>query len=908
MRPAAGLAECGLLLLCQPLLLRGAMATAASSAVPTLEAMAGLWLDLTRPASPHVNASFLDLPIVANFHGSVGCSPNGLWQGRSPGGAHQGGLRPVDMFAINSLEIPPFAGCGNSRAHGTIFGCGRMLVDGKHVEAAAVRYRADEIQRRSGDGSGGLRVSSATRMLFEQPGVMWEVNITNADSTAAAADVEFELPAMVNELAHVAWVQRLPFDPSNYTFTKLGGGLHGVLSVGKAALATASTRPAASLFAFPRVGEDEDAPEITLPLGSTSSSVPRALFRRFTVLPRASRTIKIIMTIAATAKQAQALASSAAGTGQAFDASWSAAHSKWEARWQSAFNHSDSFFSGAAPILELQGPVPGSMTSAVSRVYYASVLSIVSQMRTNLPKMYGKVWPTSQGSNEPLSQGGVVIGGAISYYWDEALSSTLLALLEPGGRVPTLQAWMTSDLKGKLHNWFDLDCGNPIGTVYGACNFTGNNGATIASDHTASPLQDGAAVGKLGKFYPYNVWSYGANIFNYLRTSNDSNFLSQLAGQSNLTVDQNLEEIVLDWQAEVIEGTRLADYGGNLDGFSVTYQHVIPGMQGNNIWMTRQLARLRHLQGDRTKASALRNEAAAMAAETVATMFASSRDREHAWFNVIHPAASGTKPLRSNEMRHVVDFFSMIFGLCGVKTNSAEGDVSSPCISLSVQKREQLSRFFHQELATVDWIRATSPQCNCSHSFAVPDDVMTSGEWSAQAPRPSRGADDASWPGLVSCKANREDHGTTGAYSAWPALAAEALCYLEGNCSSAFRVMASFAPNTYQGAFGQANAVPQLQTPPYTPFNSEPSFKPNDRRYLNMAVGAFADAVVRGFFGYHPDAVWATGFTQQALDGQLLNPRGDRGFRGSLKNVRTPFGLATITSGPRGLSIALNKM
>eukprot|EP01047_Picozoa_sp_COSAG01_P077186 COSAG01_NODE_13811_length_1532_cov_1.205862_2_plen_347_part_01 len=193
-------------------------------------------------------------------------------------------------------------------------------------------------------------------------------------------------------------------------------------------------------------------------------------------------------------------------------------------------------------------------------------------------------------------------------------------------------------------------------------------------------------------------------------------------------------------------------------------------------------------------------------------MFASSRDREHAWFNVIHPAASGTKPLRSNEMRHVVDFFSMIFGLCGVKTNSAEGDVSSPCISLSVQKREQLSRFFHQELATVDWIRATSPQCNCSHSFAVPDDVMTSGEWSAQAPRPSRGADDASWPGLVSCKANREDHGTTGAYSAWPALAAEALCYLEGNCSSAFRVMASFAPNTYQGAFGQANAVNYAMT------------------------------------------------------------------------------------------------
>jgi hypothetical protein len=39
------------------------------------------------------------------------------------------------------------------------------------------------------------------------------------------------------------------------------------------------------------------------------------------------------------------------------------------------------------------------------------------------------------------------------------------------------------------------------------------------------------------------------------------------------------------------------------------------------------------------------------------------------------------------------------------------------------------------------------------------------------------------WPGLLTCAADREDHGTTGAYTAWPALAAEALCYIEGNCS-----------------------------------------------------------------------------------------------------------------------------
>jgi hypothetical protein len=227
------------------------------------------------------------------------------------------------------------------------------------------------------------------------------------------------------------------------------------------------------------------------------------------------------------------------------------------------------------------------------------------------------------------------------------------------------------------------------------------------------------------------------------------------------------------------------------------------------------------------------------------------------------------------------------------------------------------------------------------------------------------------WPGIPTCHAAREDHGTTGAYTAWPALATEALCYIDGNCSGAFEVMATYAPNTYRGAFGQANAVPQLQTAPYTPFNEEPAFKPSDRRYLNMvsvilgniqhvrnsltsslpphphllssgnpppppllktfsgtllplyrpplyrpplyrppsdcvdeqAVGAFVDAIIRGFFGYHPDMVWPSKFSQQALDRTLLMPGSPRGFTGSLTNVRTPFGLVTITSGPGGLGI-----
>lgn len=47
-----------------------------------------------------------------------------------------------------------------------------------------------------------------------------------------------------------------------------------------------------------------------------------------------------------------------------------------------------------------------------------------------------------------------------------------------------------------------------------------------------------------------------------------------LHSPSNLTVDQALEDIAMDWQSEVIPGTTLADYGTNLDGFSRTQLRI----------------------------------------------------------------------------------------------------------------------------------------------------------------------------------------------------------------------------------------------------------------------------------------------------------------------------------------------
>jgi hypothetical protein len=104
--------------------------------------------------------------------------------------------------------------------------------------------------------------------------------------------------------------------------------------------------------------------------------------------------------------------------------------------------------------------------------------------------------------------------------------------------------------------------------------------------------------------------------------------------------------------------------------------------------------------------------------------------------------------------------------------------------------------------------------------------------------------------------------------------------------------------------------VPQLSTAPYTPFDAEPSFKPTAgvTRYVAIEGGSFFDAIVRGFFGYHAPLQWGGvggGSAQDELTAALHNAEVDRGFVGTLSNLRTPHGLATIVSGPKGLSIKL---
>ena len=131
--------------------------------VPSLEDLASKWIDPNAPVSTNLPEQLggkqRDLAVINNFWGSVGIAPEGA--------------RPVDMFAINSLELPPFAGCG-SNAQSMLFGCGRLLVNGQQSRAVSTQWQAHQAGRRGScnattttGAATMVDVSSTTRMAFE---------------------------------------------------------------------------------------------------------------------------------------------------------------------------------------------------------------------------------------------------------------------------------------------------------------------------------------------------------------------------------------------------------------------------------------------------------------------------------------------------------------------------------------------------------------------------------------------------------------------------------------------------------------------------------------------------------------------------------------------------------------------
>jgi len=339
-----------------------------------------------------------------------------------------------------------------------------------------------------------------------------------------------------------------------------------------------------------------------------------------------------------------------------------------------------------------------------------------------------------------------------------------------------------------------------------------------------------------GDFYAFNAVSLFRAFSAYARVTNDTAFLASGAAAY-------LETLADFYLPFARPGSTLADYSGDANNYLEcvpSYAHATAGLQGGNALMALDLAELRAAQGNASGAAALRARAAAIAAETVDRMFVSrtagaangsAPGDVGGWWRVIDTSAGGKG---TAEVRHVIDFNYAAMGLCSPRWPAA--------CALNASVAAQMADFAARQLVVPGgaWMRALSPL-------------------------------DAAAP------IARPDHGSTGAYDAWPALAFDALTALGGGFAASLPFLEAVAASAREGPFGQAKAIGP---------DGASVFKTSDgwTRYLANNGGAFAESIVTRVFGFDPAWGGPSGGARPLL------PGAPRGVRGTLSCVRDAGG------------------
>jgi hypothetical protein len=262
-------------------------------------------------------------------------------------------------------------------------------------------------------------------------------------------------------------------------------------------------------------------------------------------------------------------------------------------------------------------------------------------------------------------------------------------------------------------------------------------------------IYDGYAVDALtgsltGPWYSANDLSVFTMLLSYVTFTGDAGFLDeQVAGTSVLDHMQAISE---HWQELAVAATGLADYGAesNLLEEVPNYVNQVPSLNAANVWMMRQVAALREARGE-TAAAAQLSQLAQGLAERVLSLYVPGQG----YWETVHD--DGTRVA----VRHVYDFDTI-------------GRLLTE--DLTSAMRSQMAAFATSELLTADWMRALS--------LSDPDAPVSL----------------------------RPDHGSNGAYGAWPALAAGAMGRF-GYYDRMVQLLSAFDGAVADGALAQSHQL-----------------------------------------------------------------------------------------------------
>jgi hypothetical protein len=337
-----------------------------------------------------------------------------------------------------------------------------------------------------------------------------------------------------------------------------------------------------------------------------------------------------------------------------------------------------------------------------------------------------------------------------TFIWDYFLSSGAHALLDPAVMRKYVELWMQTD----VHSHF--------GTEY----LTG---------------------GTVGPWYAVNDFALTWLANDYLRWNGDFPWLDKTLAGPDKKIIEYLKEYATNYR-QFKTASGLADYGGinNLLECVSTYIHEVASLNAGNIFSLRALAEILTQRYQAADAGAYAQEAEDLVMELM-KLYAGGQG----FWNARFPDGSLV------EVRHAYDFMTIL-------TTIAD--------DLSEKQKEEMVRFFVDELQTPVWMRALSPK-DPNAMFSV-----------------------------------RPDHQWNGAYTAWPALAAAGL-YRIGRGDLATPWLQGVARSANQGPFGQCHFVESAMPP-----DSGGALKafyewPYGADWACSSSGSYISTVIEGIFG-----------------------------------------------------------
>jgi hypothetical protein len=360
-------------------------------AVPTIDEMASKWLDV---------AQLAHMPSLHNFHDMAACSPDLMGVNYNPDG--QLFDWPTGPRWFRYLTLPLVKLKINGREHDTTI---------------CQWYPYQAVRRATVDD---LDTETSVRMVFEGPGLLYRVVVTNNSGTPKQVDLTLDIPGktvVTPQGTVVAYQSNDPKLETAHAFADSTPHPHGSK--------TAKLEMVHALVETPESLKERPS--------TVAASWKREL--------KPGESIKLQLVMAHGRNDgpfpSPAIVADALDWAKHFDRAWDDVKSRWAKRWKDMFTPGNNHFSGHLPTLVTSD-------QKLREIYYRSALTLLVLHRTNM-KMCDRVFVTS----------GERAKGVV-FFWDTSMWAKVFALLEPVGAKQHAKLFLSCDPhRGPVYNMDD---------------------------------------------------------------------------------------------------------------------------------------------------------------------------------------------------------------------------------------------------------------------------------------------------------------------------------------------------------------------------------------------------------------------------------------------------------------------